>query len=265
MQEMINTNNKYRRLDSNKKIAKLIAETIPEEIMDQAIKSSFNLEKCLMSLVFDHHDTWFQREGINSTVRGVVGNVLANRYFTSRGYTVENEVPIYDRRHKKISASDIVLTSPQQHKTFIELKTTKAIILDEKDYPFDDDYSFGFGEYIPRELIVFDHEYSLPKLSALCGIKAVEQLRRTREYINLNNMEDTADVKLCVFEGTFISDDAMQELSKYGEVIRIPKKLETIFDYSNLLVEKIMTEGREIIQPTKGREPKIISIPELEL
>lgn len=260
------SSNKYKYDDADKRVSNFIRNSVPKEIMQQATKSHLNFEKIFMRLIFGREDTWFQREGTNALVRGVVGNVCANRYLASQEYQVKNEVPIYDIQHKKVSASDIVLTSHRPFRqTFLELKTTKAIILNEKDYPFEQDYSFGFGEYIPSELMVFDHERSLPQLAVNSGQKALQQLKKTRDHIALYERNGTSEAKLCVFKGTFLSDEFLRELYNYNGLITIPIDVERIFDYSSLLVEKIMTEGREMIQPTKGREPKIIEMPDLEL
>lgn len=244
-------------LESNR-IREFISKTIPVPIKEQAEKMNVDIEGQFLNLIFCKQDITTIRERLISKVAGIAGNVMANRYFENKGYKVENEVPILNAKDKMTTASDIVLTSQDGEKTYIELKTIKAIISDTKDYP---SQPVVDGEAIPREKYIDLKRTELPDIAVETGEKVPEQLRKTREY--LDRQGENAKVKLCVFKGTTISPDIREKVEQYDGIIELPIEIDKIFEYCNTLVDAFMYKGRYMLHPPKGEQEKDVSIPDI--
>ena len=241
-----------------KRIKELITTCIPQSIIDQAKKMNVDLVEKFASLIFTYQNTMTLRERLISTVAGIVGNVWANKYFERNGYSVENEVPILNEKGIKVTASDIVLTSKSTGIDFIELKTILAILSDANDYPFrpvemvEDSDMLKSGSTISRENFVDLKRDTLPEIAVQTGEKVLEQLRKTREYIDRLPGDTERRVRLCVYRGTKISPDIKEKIQQYGDIIELPLDVDEIFNYSNMLVASIIHNGRNSIYPPKG-------------
>ena len=118
---------------------------------------------------------------------------------------------------------------------------------------------------ISRENFVDLNKSTLPEIAVKTGTKVIEQLKKTREYIDRINEQDgtTTGVKLCVYKGTKISPEILKKITQYGEIIELPLDVDKIFDYSTSLVGVLMHRGRNALYPVKGEiessEPRGIS------
>ena len=249
-------------------INRLIDEIIPESIVEQAERLEKNskkhetsLKRQLIELVYGTKDSTTIREKVIAKIAGMVGHVWAAKYFKDEGYSVENEVEIIDRKGKLLTASDIVLTSKDGKKKYVEVKTIKALISDEKDYPYG---TLVEGQRIPRELYM-DLKKSSPESNAVeTGEKAQRQLERTKKYIDEIG-EKNASVSLCIYEEVTISDDVRRGIEEYGDIIILPLSINKIFDYASVLVDTILYKGRYILNPPKGEQERKIHIPEIDI
>ena len=160
------------------------------------------------------------------------------------------------------TASDIVLTSSEGEKTYIELKTIKAIISDVKDYPYGEVVE---GQSIPREKYVDLKRSELPEIAVETGEKVPEQLQKTREYLDRIGNNENTKVKLCVFKGVTISEDIKEKVEQYDGIIELPIEIEKVFEYCNELVDVFLYKGRNMLYPPKGEVGRNVEIPEIEL
>lgn len=240
------------------RIKEMISDIIPKSIIEQATKMNVDLKQHFLTLILTTKDTMAIREKLISTVAGIVGTVWANKYFERNGYKIENEVPVLDSKGKEITASDIVTTSQGGKRTFIELKTIKAIITNENEYPKtevetekDSDF-LRTGSTVSRENFVDLKKSTLPEIAVKTGTKVVEQLKKTRDYIDRESKSNNTGVKLCVYRGTKISPEILEQIEQYGEIFELPLDVNKIFEYSTSLVGVIMHRGRNALFPVKG-------------
>lgn len=249
-------------------INRLLDTIIPKSIMEQAErlekdsnKSETGLKRQMIKLIYGTKDTTTVREKIISKIAGIVGHVWAAKYFKDEGYDVENEVDIVDKNGKKITASDIVLTSKDGTKKYVEIKTIKALISNQDDYPYG---TLVEGKQIPRELYTDLKRSSLESIAVETGEKAQKQLKLTKKYLDEIG-EKNASVSLCIYDGVTISDDVKQGIKGAGDIIILPLNIDKIFEYSSLLVDTILYKGRNILNPPKGEQKRDICIPDLDI
>lgn len=260
--------NEMLEIMKQEELEEFISSAIPLRIFEQAKrlnekskKGDSDLKKQFLQLIYSKQDTTAIRERLISKVAGIVGHVWAAKYFEEKkGFEVDNEVDLYDDKGKNITASDIVLTK-DGGKTYVEIKTIKALIGDEKDYPNE---RLINGQRIPRELYADIKRDPLQSIAVETGNKAGEQVRKTREYLDRKG-EINSETALCIYQGVTMSPDIREKIEKNGKIIVLPLDVNKIFEYSSDLVDTIMYKGRNILHPIKGSEERNITIPDLEL
>lgn len=237
-----------------------VVDMIPDEIIEQATKMHIDLRQLFLRLIYSTDNTMVYRESLISDIVGIVGTVCANTYFSKKGYKVENEVPIFNFKGKKVTDSDIVLTSPHGHKICVEVKTVKAIINSISEYPTEkvkimpNSDSLKVGTFLSKENFMLSKCTNSSHDSALqTGEKVIHQLKITRDYLNASNKSND-EVRLCIFKGTVLSKEIEQQLKQYGQIIVLPIDINKIFDFSISLVGSIMHRLRNIAFSVKGEK-----------
>ncbi len=255
-------------------INKLLDTIIPKSIIEQAErlekeskKPELGLKRQLIKLIYGKIDkttketTTSIREKVISKVAGIVGHIWAAKYFKDEGYNVENEIDIIDKNGERLTASDIVLTAKDGTKKYVEIKTIKALISNEEDYPYG---TLIEGQQIPRELYTDIKRSSLEHVAVETAEKAQKQLKRTNKFLEEIG-DKNASASLCIYDGVTISDDVKQSIEREGDIIILPLNIDKIFEYSSLLVDTILYKGRNILNPPKGEQERDIHIPDLDI
>ena len=256
-----------REIMKQREIEEFISSVIParifrlsEEQHKKTKKPDADLKSKFLQLIYSKEDTASMRERLISTMAGMVGHVWAAKYFEEKqGYDVENEFEIHDKKGHLITASDMVLTK-NGHKTYVEMKTIKALISDERDYPTGEIVS---GERIPREKYEVKRD-PLERIAVKTGQKAGEQVQKTREYLDEKGDTDS-ETALCIYQGVTMSESIRENVEKNGRIIVLPLEVDRIFEYASDLVDTIMYKGRNILYPIKGQEERTVITPDLEL
>ena len=250
-------------------VNRLVDTLIPRSIIEQAEreekeskKPETGFKRLLVRLIYNRaKDPATTREKLISKAAGMVGHLWAARYFKDEGYDVENEVNLSDKQGKLLTASDIILTSSDGTKRYIEVKTIKALISDPKDYPYG---TLSEGQPIPRELYADLDRGSIIDFAVETGAKAQSQVSRTRKYLDEKG-DKSSSVSLCVFEGCKISDDVRKGVEESADIIVLPLHIDKIFEYCSLLVDTVLYKGRNILNPVRGVPERHVDIPDLDI
>ena len=151
---------------------------------------------------------------------GIYGNYYVSLYYKSLGYSVKNEVPIYDGK-KEITKADIEITDKNNIKCYIEVKLVKQI-LDSKIKYIDD----------KSTLVIYNNIYR--KYEEI-GKKLLKQ---TTKFKDLNK-----NIIVCVFSDTIIDDDILKKLNNMGvKIKKMAQKASDIEDYIRQIILNIKEE-----------------------
>lgn len=203
-------------------------------VFDIAKKMNINLPDLFYEkLIINKGDKY--KEQLSKNLLGIYGNFFATNYFNGLGYSVENEVPIYDSDANEITRADLCFIDKSGSKNYCEVKTTTQIIDNIRNYIDDDEVNLK-GNYIDKDNEIIKYKNIGKKL-----VKQVEKLKQSNSKVNV-----------IVFNGCYIDSVIMQELEKNGvNVIYLAVNIKELEKYVDQIVDSVdsLINERRIIKP----------------
>ena len=161
-----------------------------------------NIEKMFFDKIINNYSPKALEE-MTKNLLGVYGNYIATLYYKKIYKDVENEVPIKDDNGKEITKVDISFTDNFGKKTYVEVKATKQIIDNIRNYvDSEEDLNKCYSDK-DKEIIKYK----------MIGKKLITQVKKLSET--------KSNVIVAIFDGCYIDNIIKRELRDLNVSINI--------------------------------------------